>query len=460
MKFAATILALALATTHGLLEEGGPNVQKKDASKGLRGSAEVDSSLERTAVGRKLDFYYDAPCPVDTSKIPDPRFCNKVCSNDEKVLCDEAADCEEGGICEVEVTGIPPCDTNTCRCCDGKLPVPEGEFNICVFPDFVCSTDPNIQCDPNSGPPVIVQCGSVAATCIPAPAEPCENIKTCCDGTVIDFLTQRCPFEPGEGPCSFPPTTAPTSSEPTPQPTPCPKKLDVCVALDESGSVCSAVPGQPELCEDGECTATECTDTVPPSDECSYADSCSNFNTLTKVFTSDFIDDLKIQLELQVSVVEYGTQGILTSGLTTPDLAKAAVNGIAYSGGFTNLEEAIKECTETLEASTAEQKIMVVVGDGVATTDTSGFRCTGNNAGSMVCKTAAKEAADGAKLAGIEIATVHFDDVYLDDAGAKFFEEDIASGGKSSEGGLAFDPLAPPTAKELADALFERVTCE
>ena len=56
-KCAATVLALALATTHGLLDEGGHNVQKKDASKGLRGSAEADSSLERAAVGRKLDFF-------------------------------------------------------------------------------------------------------------------------------------------------------------------------------------------------------------------------------------------------------------------------------------------------------------------------------------------------------------------------------------------------------------------
>ena len=53
-KVAATILALALATTHGLLEEGG-------ASKGLRG-AEADSSLERAAVGRKLDFYQPYEC--------------------------------------------------------------------------------------------------------------------------------------------------------------------------------------------------------------------------------------------------------------------------------------------------------------------------------------------------------------------------------------------------------------
>ena len=48
-KFAATILALALATTHGLLDEGGPIVQK-DAPKGLRGDAQADSS-PRALVG-------------------------------------------------------------------------------------------------------------------------------------------------------------------------------------------------------------------------------------------------------------------------------------------------------------------------------------------------------------------------------------------------------------------------
>ena len=57
-KFAATILALALATTHGLLDEGGPIVQKKDAVKGLYVKAKVDSSLEHAAVGRKLEFGY------------------------------------------------------------------------------------------------------------------------------------------------------------------------------------------------------------------------------------------------------------------------------------------------------------------------------------------------------------------------------------------------------------------
>ena len=43
-KFATTVLALALATTHGLLDEGGPIVQKGGAPRGLRGDAQADSS--------------------------------------------------------------------------------------------------------------------------------------------------------------------------------------------------------------------------------------------------------------------------------------------------------------------------------------------------------------------------------------------------------------------------------
>jgi len=69
MKLAATLLALALATTQPLLAEGGHDVQKKkDAPKGLRGNAaKADSSLKRATVGRKLDFGY--------SPTTDPRAC-------------------------------------------------------------------------------------------------------------------------------------------------------------------------------------------------------------------------------------------------------------------------------------------------------------------------------------------------------------------------------------------------
>ncbi len=70
-KFAATILALALATTHGLLDEGGPNVQKKDAIKGGKSGS---SRVREGRVGRKLDFGYttDDAYQVET-RAPTPQ---------------------------------------------------------------------------------------------------------------------------------------------------------------------------------------------------------------------------------------------------------------------------------------------------------------------------------------------------------------------------------------------------
>ena len=66
-KFAATILALALATTHGLLDEGGPNVQKKDAIKGGKSGS---SRVREGRVGRKLDFGFITQTPTFDVGIP------------------------------------------------------------------------------------------------------------------------------------------------------------------------------------------------------------------------------------------------------------------------------------------------------------------------------------------------------------------------------------------------------
>jgi hypothetical protein len=82
-KFATTVLALALATTHGLLDEGGPIVQM-GAPRGLRGDASLaDPSLDRAAVGRKLEFGYTddvgeptptpTVAPTSSEPTPEPR---------------------------------------------------------------------------------------------------------------------------------------------------------------------------------------------------------------------------------------------------------------------------------------------------------------------------------------------------------------------------------------------------
>ena len=69
-KFAATILALALATTHGLLDEGGPNVQKKDAIKGGKSGS---SRVREGRVGRKLNMGYITDDSIVNEPTPTPK---------------------------------------------------------------------------------------------------------------------------------------------------------------------------------------------------------------------------------------------------------------------------------------------------------------------------------------------------------------------------------------------------
>ena len=67
----------------------------------------------------------------------------------------------------------------------------------------------------------------------------------------------------------------PTAS-PTPSPTTCPPKtLDVCIIVDESGSICSN--DKPNLCipPPGVCTADRCDG---ESEKCDFEGGCKRFN--------------------------------------------------------------------------------------------------------------------------------------------------------------------------------------
>ena len=70
-KFAATVLALALATTHGLLDEGGPVVQ--DAPKGIAPKA-GSARVREGRVGRKLNMGYI----TDDGIVNEPTFAPTV----------------------------------------------------------------------------------------------------------------------------------------------------------------------------------------------------------------------------------------------------------------------------------------------------------------------------------------------------------------------------------------------
>ena len=266
------------------------------------------------------------------------------------------------------------------------------------------------------------------------------------------------------------PTPYPTVS-PTPAPTCTPKTLDVCIAIDESGSICS-FPGTPQLCLNGLCTATECTGSAGGvSGNCDYANDCPRFNDVdvaipnVKNFTTTFItevendlDSLGTKVTAQYSIVEFASDAVITAGLPTlvDDVAaKAAVNSIAYSGGFTNLEQAILKCNATLKESTADLKAMVLVTDGLATVNgdpPTGFPSAEpggpNSAAAVVAATAAKDA-------GIDIATVYIlggSTGFFPSAGSTFLEDHIASSPD-----LGFEDVSFPDAKDLADKILDGI---
>ncbi len=254
------------------------------------------------------------------------------------------------------------------------------------------------------------------------------------------------------------PSPYPTVS-PTPAPTCTAKKLDVCIAIDESGSICS-FPGTPQLCLNGLCTATECAGSAGGvSGNCDYANECPRFNDVdvaipnVKNFTTTLISEVEKDLktkdasnELQVSIVEFATDAVITSELTDDvDAAKAAVNNIEYSGGLTNIEQAILKCNETLKFSTADLTAIVLVSDGFPTVNgdpATGFP-SGDNTGPAVV------AADAAKAAGIQIATVYVLGGPSD--GSEFLQEEIVSPG------LNFTDLSFPDARELADSILDGI---
>jgi len=160
---------------------------------------------------------------------------------------------------------------------------------------------------------------------------------------------------------------------------------------------------------------------------------CPLFNVETKDFATFLIGNLTASPEIgeaRFGVVEFATNSEVTSALTTPGNAITAVNGIVYTGGWTNTEQAIRNCTETLKDSTADEKSIVLLTDGAPTT--FGEFATGRADGctenggpkDSPCREAAVTAADEAKALGINLATVLVSTVSAD---GSFLEKNISS---------------------------------
>jgi len=210
--------------------------------------------------------------------------------------------------------------------------------------------------------------------------------------------------EPTEAPRSDGATVAPSAS--------CgEKKIDVCVAIDMSGSICSS-GNNPELClscdQNGSCDAGGFVE----------GGMCCENNQAVANFASQYIDALDASSDSggTYSVVHFASNANVASGQGNANNAKDAISTTAYTGGYTNIEDAIDKCMGELRGK--ENPAIVLISDGTPTACTTAngsyktrFQPTCSKDECADCpnggaETAATTLADNASAAGMSLIPV------------------------------------------------------
>jgi len=189
---------------------------------------------------------------------------------------------------------------------------------------------------------------------------------------------------------------------------PASKPLSVCIALDESGSVCSI--GQPNQC------AQLADWNGQGNNQCDYANNCPSFNAITKDFTKTLIQGLDaVSDNSEFSIVTFGRHATVDAALSPANVALDTVDELVYSGGWTNTQAAIMKCREQLDDAPAENlKVLVLITDGLPTNNRAD-RPKGN---CNICKGETISEANIAKdnditLISVGVGSVSFDQDFL-----------------------------------------------
>jgi len=184
------------------------------------------------------------------------------------------------------------------------------------------------------------------------------------------------------------PSTTPTFTPSISQsPTTCVSKVNLCFALDMSGSICNGSTSS---------SCSNCPNSCHEEDLFDQDTCCSNFAAM-KSFSSAIVNALAEETDSRAfSVVEFAATATSVIGLSSSSEATQELEKLAYSGGGTNHAAAITACQETLDQSTDNDRenAILLITDGVAT------RPSGNPFQS------AEVAADLAKEAGTMLVPV------------------------------------------------------
>jgi Mg-chelatase subunit ChlD len=150
----------------------------------------------------------------------------------------------------------------------------------------------------------------------------------------------------------------------------CPKfteygSIDVCFALDESGSVCSS--SSPNLCSgSGRSSVCDYNGKYDKKDP----QFCPKFNTNTKDFVKGFIRELdKVagpkSVSTRYSVITFSSNADNDQALSDSATTINTINNLQYEGGYTRTAEAMKQCQDYLQkGNPMADKLIVLVTDG------------------------------------------------------------------------------------------------
>lgn len=193
------------------------------------------------------------------------------------------------------------------------------------------------------------------------------------------------------------------NTTPTPSPTCQQKALDVCIAIDRSGSICTPAGESFISCKD--------------NPNCG----CDNFD-LVREFTKDLIEDASS--EANWAVVAYATTARVETPLVERAEALDTVDEFKYTGGWTSTGPALELCRNELKDSARECRIVLLT-DGTPTRpDTAGSGSPYNEATDYATKQA-----DSAKKDGIQVITVFINTA----TGTSSYLESLASPGSYVE---------------------------
>ena len=233
-----------------------------------------------------------------------------------------------------------------------------------------------------------------------------------------------------------------TTSRPTSQRI-CSKERDfnLCIAVDMSGSVCNDGDGSDCLSCPGASflsalfLASECRDTTVSEESC-----CENFAKV-KEFASIMVNLLgNFPSEKSFSIVQFATDARLVATLSSADDTVSTIDGLAYTGGMTNHESAIRTCQQTLPSFDDDRKnFIMLITDGLSSVpeyDPEG---------------AAEAAATEAKYGGSFIIPVFISPD--NDLSALEFMSRLSSDG------IVFDVTDFDTLSSLQDRLIDQVSC-